>query len=114
MIIGYVSEDLAFTARGMGAPVIGGPVRHRSRDEVLDVSNLDIETRLRELKDEGVVGVETPREPARKVPGICELCGTPYEEGECPHCKADQREAKRVVEERLLFDEGFSALLDEG
>ena len=27
-------------------------------------------------------------------------CGTPYEAGECPSCKAEQEKAKRVIEER--------------
>jgi Fe-S cluster biogenesis protein NfuA len=32
---------------------------------------------------------------------ICGLCWTQYEGAECPACKAEREQAKRVIEQRL-------------
>ncbi len=108
------AEELAFTARAIGAQVIRGPVHYPGQGERLDVGDLDIETTLRGLMDQEVLLIVAPLGGGRQVRTNCSLCSTPYEEGECPACKAQREEAKRFVEERLLFDEEFSALLSEG
>lgn len=114
MTIGYDAEQLASTARAIGAQVIRVPVRYPGREGGLDVGDVDIERPLCELKDQEVLVIVAPLRPAQKVATICGLCATPCEGGECPACKAEREEAKRVVEERLLFDQEFSALLSEG
>lgn len=108
------AEELAFTARAIGAQVIRGPVHYPGRGERLDVGDLEIERTLRGLKDQEVLLIVAPLDRGPQVRTTCSLCSTPYEGGECPACKAQREEAKRVVEERLLFDEEFSALLCEG
>lgn len=114
MTIRYDAEELASTARAIGAQVIRGPVHYPGCGDGLDVGDVDIERTLRELKDQEVLVIVAPLHSPRKVPAICCLCGTPYEGGQCPACKAEREEAKRVVEERLLFDQEFSAMLSEG
>lgn len=61
----------------------------------------DIEELVHELKGQEVVLIIAPLGPAEELPVICGLCGTPYDGGECPTCKAEREEAKRVIEERL-------------
>jgi len=114
MIIRHDAEELASAARGIGAQVIRGSVRYPGRKGSLDVGGVDIEGPLCGLKDEEVLVIVAPLRGAHKVASICRLCGTPYQGGECPACKAERKEAKRDVEERLLFDKEFSALLSEG
>ncbi len=108
------AEELAFTAWATGGQVTRALVHYLGRGERLDVGDLDIERALRRLKDEEVLLIVAPPDSGRQVRTTCSLCRTPYRGGECPACKARGEEAKRVVEERLLFDEEFSALLSEG
>jgi len=113
-MIKHDAEELAATARTVGAQVIRGAVRYPGRGEGLDVGDVGIERTLRELKDQEVLLIVAPLDSAQKPSTICELCGNPREEGECPACKAKREEAERAAEERLLFGEEFSALLCEG
>jgi hypothetical protein len=39
--------------------------------------------------------------PTQELPTMCGLCGTTYYGDECPTCKTEREEAKRVIEERL-------------
>ena len=114
MIIRHDAEALAATARGLGAQVIRGAVRYPGREGGLDVGDVEIEGPLCALKDQEVLVIVAPLRPVQKAPAICGQCGTRYEGGECPACSAEREEAKRVVEERLLFDQEFSVLLSEG
>ncbi len=114
MTIRYDAEELASTAREIGAQVIRGSVRYPGHEGGLHAGDVDNERPLCELKDQEVLVIVAPLRSTQKVPTICGLCGTPYEGGQCPACKAEREEAKRLVEERLLFDQEFSALLSEG
>lgn len=114
MMIKHDTEELAITARGIGAQVIRGAVHYPGREGGLDVGDVDIEGPLRQLQDQEVLLIVAPLRPAQEVPSVCGLCGTPYERGECPACKAKREGAKRAAEERLLFDDEFSPLLSEG
>lgn len=107
------AEELAFTAQAIGAQVIRGPVHYTGRGERLDVGDLEIERTLRGLMDEEVLLIVSPVERGPQVRSASPLSRPSYRGGECPARKARREEAKRVVEERLLFDEEFSALLSE-
>lgn len=111
MIIRHYAEELASLAKKIGAHVVRGPVRCPAHGGGLDIGDLDIEELLRELKDQEVLVIIAPLGLAQELRSICGLCGMPYEGGECPVCKAEREKAKRVVEERLLFDEEFLGLL---
>ncbi len=52
---------------------------------------------LYELKGQEVVIVIAPLGPVEEPPTICRLCRTPYEGKECPVCKTEKGEAKRVI-----------------
>jgi len=56
------------------------------------------------LKDQEVVLVVAPLAPVEELPLICGLCGTPYDDDECPTCRTEREDAKRVIEERLRRD----------
>jgi hypothetical protein len=114
MTIRHDTEELAITARGIGAQVIQGAVHYPGRNGGLDVGDVDIEGPLCQLKDQEVLLIVAPVRPVQQVRTTCRLCGTLCERGECPSCKAKREEAKRAAEERLLFDEEFSPLLSEG
>jgi hypothetical protein len=114
MTIRHDTEEMASTARGIGAQVIQGPLRYPGRNGGLEIGGVAIERPLCELQDQEVLLIVAPLRPALKAPITCGLCGTPHERDECPACKAKREEAKRADEERLLFDEEFSPLLSEG
>jgi hypothetical protein len=115
MMIRRDAEELASTAQGIGAQVIQGLVRHPGREGGPDIWDVNIiEEPLWELKDQEVPLIVAPLRPRREPSTVCWLCRTPYQGAECPACSAGRKEAKRVVEERLLFDEEFPALLGEG
>jgi len=48
--------------------------------------------------------VIAPVGPVEELPIICGLCRTPYRDDECPTCRTDREDAKRVIEERLRRD----------
>jgi hypothetical protein len=113
-MIRHDAEELGITASGIGAQFIRGPVRYPGRNGGVEVGGVAIEGPLCELRDQDVLVILAPLGAAPQVGTTCSLCSTPHEGGECPSCKAEREEAKRAVEERLLFDEEFSALLSEG
>ena len=39
-----------------------------------------------------------------ELPIICALCRTPYEGDECPTCRTEREDAKRLIEDRLRQD----------
>ena len=48
--------------------------------------------------------IVAPLVPMQEMPVFCGLCGTRYDGEECPACRAEREEAKRVIEERLRGD----------
>ncbi|NIN69097.1 MAG: hypothetical protein GTO63_31305 [Anaerolineae bacterium] len=113
-MIRHDAEELGITAPGIGAQFIRGPVRYPGRNGGVEVGGVAIERTLRELRDQEVLLIVAPLDSAQKPSAICELCGNPHEEAECLARKAKREEAERAAEERLLFDDEFSALLSEG
>lgn len=101
MVIRENAEELAVIAEEIGAQVIRGGVRYPGRQGGFEVGKVDIEQLPCEVEDQEVVMIVAPLGPVEELPSICGLCGTPYEEKECPACKAEREEAKRVIEERL-------------
>ena len=105
------TEGLASVAREMGARVLRGPVRYADSEGRLHVGDAEIDDLLHEMAAHEVLVVIAPLGLATEPRLLCPLCRRAYHGGECPVCRADQEEAKRSQEERLLFDEGFSGLL---
>ena len=95
------AEELALMAQEIGAEVIRGPVRYPSDLGDVEVDGVGIGKYLHELKDKEVILIIAPLGPVEVVPLICGLCRTPYEGKECPTCKAEREDAKRVIEETL-------------
>ena len=105
------TEGLASAAQEMGASVLRGPVRYGAFGGSLHVGDVEIDDLLHEMAAHEVLVIIAPLGLAREPRLLCPLCGRAYQGGECPVCRAEQEEAKRLVEERLLFDDGFSGLL---
>jgi len=97
-------EELALMAQEIGAEVIIGPVRYPSESGDIEVGGVDIGEYLYELKDQEVIVIVAPLGPVEEPPTICGLCRTPYDGEECPTCKAEREQAKRLIEERLCQD----------
>ena len=70
----------------------------------IEVVGVDIGEYLYELKDQEVMLIVAPLGPVEELPIICGLCGTPYADDECPACRAEREDAKRLIEERLRRD----------
>lgn len=105
------TEGLASVAQKMGARVLRGPVRYGAFGGSLHVGDAEIDDLLHEMAAHEVLIIIAPLGLAPEPRLLCPLCGRAYQGGECPACRAEQKEAKRSQEERLLFDEGFSGLL---
>ncbi len=105
------TEGLASVAREMGARVLRGPVRYAAFGGSLHVGDVEIDELLHEMAAEEVLVIVAPLGVAREPRSICRACGRAYLGSHSPVCKAEEEEAKRVLQERLLFDEGFSGLL---
>ena len=95
------AEELALTAQEIGAEVIRGPVRYPSETGDIEVGGVDIGEYLYDLKDQEVMLVIAAIGPVEEPLIHCGLCRTPYEGDECPVCRTEREEAKRVIEERL-------------
>lgn len=95
------AKELALIAKEIGAQVIRGRIRYPGREGGLDVGGVGIEEFLYELKDREVVIIIAPLGAVRQLPTICGLCMTPYSGDECPRCRQEREEAKRVIERRL-------------
>jgi len=98
------AEELALMALEIGAEVIRGPVRYPSESGDIEVGGVDIGEYLYELKDQEVIVIVAPLGPLEELPIICGLCGTPYTDDECPSCRQEREDAKRLIEERLRQD----------
>ena len=59
---------------------------------------------LYELKGQEVVLIVAPLGPVEELPLICGLCRTPYTDDECPTCKTEREDAKRLIQRRLRED----------
>ena len=105
------TEGLASAAQEMGARVLRGPVRYAAPGATLHVGDVEIDDLLHEMAAHEVLVIIAPLGLAQEPRLFCPLCGRAYQGGECPVCRAEQEDAKRSQEERLLFDEGFSGLL---
>ena len=70
----------------------------------VDVGGVDIGEYLNELEGQEVVAIVAPLFPVQELPVFCGLCGTRYDGEECPTCRAEREQAKRVIEERLRGD----------
>ena len=95
------AEELALIAKEIGAQVIRGRVRYPGRDGGLDVGGVDIGEFLYELKDREEEIIKATLGAERQLATICGLCMTPYSGDECPRCRQEREEAKRVIERRL-------------
>jgi len=114
MILKSNAEELALIAQEIGAEVIRGPVRYPGRLGDIDVGGVGIGEYLYELKDQEVMLVIVPIGPVEELPIICGLCGTPYTDDECPTCKTEREDAKRVIEDRLTKNgEETDGLIDD-
>ena len=105
------TEGLASVAQEMGARVLRGPVRYAAFGGSPHVGDVEIDDLLHEMAAHEVLVIIAPLGLAREPRLLCPLCRRAYQGGECPVCRAEQEEAKRSQEDRLLFDEGFSGLL---
>ena len=65
---------------------------------------MEIGEYLYELKGQEVMLIIAPVGPVEELPTLCGLCRTPYEGDECPVCRQEREDAKRVIEERLGED----------
>lgn len=104
MVVRENAEELATMAQEIGAQVIRGQVRYPSNTGDIEVGGVDIGEYLYELKDQEVMVIVAALGPVGEPPIICGLCHTPYEGRECPTCKAEREEAKKVIEESLRQD----------
>ena len=108
------AEELALIAEEIGAEVIRGPVRYPSDTGDIGVGEIDLSEYPFELKDQEVLVIIAPIGPVEEPPVICGLCRTPYEGDECPACRTEREDAKRVIEERLREDrEEKDRLIDD-
>ena len=98
------AQGLALVAQEIGAEVIRRPVRYPSESGDIQVGGVDIGEYLYELKGQEVMLIIAPLGTTEELPLICGLCRTPYEGDECPTCRAEREDAKRVIEERLRRD----------
>jgi hypothetical protein len=105
------AEGLASAAQETGARVLRGPVRYAAREGSLHVGEVEIDELLHEMAAEEVLLILAPVGPAPEEGAVCPLGHRTYQGDECPQCWAEKEEAKRVLQERLLFDEGFCGLL---
>jgi hypothetical protein len=104
------TEGLASAAQGMGAHVLRGPVRYAAPEGTLHVGDVEIEELLHEMAAEEVLVIVAPLRVTPEPRSICRACGRAHLGSHSPVCKAEEEEAKRVLQERLLFDEGFPRL----
>jgi hypothetical protein len=111
MNCGLQQDDLASVARQMGAQVVRGPVRYAAHERSAQVGDVEIDSLLHEMAAYEVLLIVAPLDLESNHRLICPLCGGSSQGGECPDCKAEREGARRSQEERLLFGEGFSALL---
>lgn len=105
------SEGLASEARKMGMRVLQGPVPSATSEANLHLGYVNMQELLHEMAAYEVLVAIAPVGLPGQERRLCPLCRKAHRTGECPVSRAEQEEAKRSREERLLFDEGFSGLL---
>jgi len=76
-------------------------VRYPSEMGDIEVGGVDIGEYLYELKHQEVMLIVAPIGPVEELPIICGLCGTPYSDDECPTCRTERQDPKRVIEKRM-------------
>jgi hypothetical protein len=91
------ADELALIAQEMGAKVIRGPVHYSSEAGDIEVGGVDIGEYPYELRGQQVMRIVAPLGPVEELPVICGLCGTPYEGDECPTCRQEREDAKRLI-----------------
>ncbi len=79
-------------------------MRYPSESGGIELGGVDIGEYLYELKDQEVMLIIAPIGPVEELPIICGLCRTPYKDDECPTCKTEREDGKRVIEQRLRHD----------
>ncbi len=94
-------EELGLAAKTMGAEVLKGPLTYPSENGGFALGDLELDEYLYELRGQDLVLIVLPLGETPKLPLICGLCMTPYSEDECPTCREEREEAKRVIERRL-------------
>jgi hypothetical protein len=110
MVLWSNTEELASAAQEKGVRVLRGPVRYAAAEGSLRVGEVEIDELLHEMAAEEVLLIVAPVGPTPGERSLCPKSHRAYEGDECPQCKAEGEEAKRVLQERLLFDEGFPRL----
>ncbi|HEM62492.1 MAG TPA: hypothetical protein ENO24_09390 [Chloroflexi bacterium] len=105
------SEGLASEAQEMGARVLRGPVPSAASEANLYLGDVEMQELLHEMAAYEVLVAIAPVGLPGQERRLCPLCRRAHRTGECPVSRAEQEEAKRSREERLLFDEGLSSLL---
>jgi len=79
-------------------------VRYPGQLGDIEAGEVDIGECLYELRDNDVMLIVVPLGPVEETPIVCGLCRTTYQGDECPACKTEREDAKRVIEERLRRD----------
>jgi hypothetical protein len=105
------TERLATEAQEMGTRVLRGPVPSAASEGTMYVGDVEMQDLLYEMAVHEVLVAIAPVGLPDQERRLCPLCRRAHVTGECPVSRAEQEEAKRYREERLLFDEGFSSLL---
>ena len=72
------------------------------------VGGVDFGEYLCQLRDQEVMLIVAPLGPVEEPPIICGLCGTPRTDDECPTCRTEWEDAKRVIDERFRRDSAYT------
>lgn len=95
------AEELANIAEQMGASVLYGALTYPSENGGFALGELELDEYLYELRGQELMLIVVRLCEAPKIPTICGLCMTPYTGDECPTCREEREEAKRVIGKRL-------------
>jgi len=95
------AEELADIAQQMGASVLRGGLTYPSENGGFALGGLELGEYLYELRGQELILIVMPLGQAAKLATICGLCMTPFTGDECPTCREEREEAKRVIERRL-------------
>jgi len=94
-------EELGLAAQSMGATILRGALTYPSDNGGFALGDVELDQYLYQLRRQELMLIVVPLGEARKVPTICGLCMTSYAGDECPTCRVEREEAKRVIERRL-------------
>lgn len=81
--------------------VLRGVLTYPSEEGGFALGDVELDEYLYELRGQELMLIVVPLREAAKLTAICGLCMTPYTGDECPTCKEEREEAKRVMERRL-------------